>query len=401
MYYKLLKVITQLCVLRCLRRYGSTTVYHCVCVRLICLRVHLWIIPFSIISVCVRVCVGGDSTLGIWLSYICLQPTKRRWSRRLVQSPATWEAPTRTSLTSWMSLSRRGWGPKEQRWVWHTCTQTHTDIKIPCQKKELQVSGQITDDDWTRRERITEAQRRPPLKITFKPCFFLDTQGRRGSSPGSLEVPRDLPELLETGQSPGSRPSDDPRPIDDPGVPSEWTSPASASGSDVVSSDSQSDSFNAFQYSNCKFDSKEQNTSCLTHFYITITIIWICRTCFILSKWKEIILVSSCYPWVYLIWKLCQYVSPEKCIMINISFCRFHFQFRILWRRSWVWGRRSRQLTGPGQPGRRRGLWWTWSSQFDNSSHRLRDQQPQPHCHCYWYALNIKISLATVLFQQI
>uniref|UniRef100_A0A8C2XR54 Ral GTPase activating protein catalytic subunit alpha 1 n=1 Tax=Cyclopterus lumpus TaxID=8103 RepID=A0A8C2XR54_CYCLU len=81
------------------------------------------------------------------------------------------------------------------------------------------------------------------------------TQGRRGSSPGSLEVPRDLPELLETGQSPGSRPSDDRRPIDDPGVPSEWTSPASASGSDIISSDSQSDSFNAFQYSTCKFES--------------------------------------------------------------------------------------------------------------------------------------------------
>uniref|UniRef100_H3DHJ3 Ral GTPase activating protein catalytic subunit alpha 1 n=1 Tax=Tetraodon nigroviridis TaxID=99883 RepID=H3DHJ3_TETNG len=72
-------------------------------------------------------------------------------------------------------------------------------------------------------------------------------------SPGSLEVPRDLPELLEAGQSPGSRPSDDLRPIDDPGIPSEWTSPASAA-SDVVSSDSQSDSFNAFQYSTCKFD---------------------------------------------------------------------------------------------------------------------------------------------------
>ncbi|XP_034419006.1 ral GTPase-activating protein subunit alpha-1 isoform X6 [Cyclopterus lumpus] len=80
------------------------------------------------------------------------------------------------------------------------------------------------------------------------------TAGRRGSSPGSLEVPRDLPELLETGQSPGSRPSDDRRPIDDPGVPSEWTSPASASGSDIISSDSQSDSFNAFQYSTCKFE---------------------------------------------------------------------------------------------------------------------------------------------------
>lgn len=85
----------------------------------------------------------------------------------------------------------------------------------------------------------------------------LPLQGRRGSSPGSLEVPRDLPELLEAAQSPGSRPSDDLRPIDDPGVPSEWTSPASASGSDVISSDSQSDSFNAFQYSTCKFDSKE------------------------------------------------------------------------------------------------------------------------------------------------
>ncbi|XP_072221670.1 ral GTPase-activating protein subunit alpha-1 [Leuresthes tenuis] len=80
------------------------------------------------------------------------------------------------------------------------------------------------------------------------------TGGRRGSSPGSLEVPRDLPELLEPGQSPGSRPTDDLRPIDDPGVPSEWTSPASASGSDVISSDSQSDSFNAFQYSTCKFE---------------------------------------------------------------------------------------------------------------------------------------------------
>uniref|UniRef100_A0A8C2Z5S8 Ral GTPase activating protein catalytic subunit alpha 1 n=1 Tax=Cyclopterus lumpus TaxID=8103 RepID=A0A8C2Z5S8_CYCLU len=82
------------------------------------------------------------------------------------------------------------------------------------------------------------------------------TAGRRGSSPGSLEVPRDLPELLETGQSPGSRPSDDRRPIDDPGVPSEWTSPASASGSDIISSDSQSDSFNAFQYSTCKFENR-------------------------------------------------------------------------------------------------------------------------------------------------
>ncbi|XP_077945154.1 ral GTPase-activating protein subunit alpha-1 isoform X2 [Gasterosteus aculeatus] len=80
------------------------------------------------------------------------------------------------------------------------------------------------------------------------------TAGRRGSSPGSLEVPRDLPEPLEAGQSPGSRPSDDHRPVDDPGVPSEWTSPASASGSDVISSDSQSDSFNAFQYSTCKFE---------------------------------------------------------------------------------------------------------------------------------------------------
>uniref|UniRef100_A0A3Q2PYQ7 Ral GTPase activating protein catalytic subunit alpha 1 n=1 Tax=Fundulus heteroclitus TaxID=8078 RepID=A0A3Q2PYQ7_FUNHE len=80
------------------------------------------------------------------------------------------------------------------------------------------------------------------------------TGGRRGSSPVGLEVPKDLPELLEANQGAGSRSTDDPRPVDDPGVPSEWTSPASASGSDVISSDSQSDSFNAFQYSACKFD---------------------------------------------------------------------------------------------------------------------------------------------------
>ncbi|MEQ2282558.1 Ral GTPase-activating protein subunit alpha-1, partial [Ameca splendens] len=80
------------------------------------------------------------------------------------------------------------------------------------------------------------------------------TVGRRGSSPVGLEVPKDLPELLEASQGAGCRPTDDPRPVDDPGVPSEWTSPASASGSDVISSDSQSDSFNAFQYSACKFD---------------------------------------------------------------------------------------------------------------------------------------------------
>ncbi|XP_057199038.1 ral GTPase-activating protein subunit alpha-1 isoform X6 [Triplophysa rosa] len=68
---------------------------------------------------------------------------------------------------------------------------------------------------------------------------------RRGSSPGSLEIPKDLPELLNRQNAT--------RPADDPGVPSEWTSPASASGSDLISSDSQSDSFNAFQYVN-KFE---------------------------------------------------------------------------------------------------------------------------------------------------
>ncbi|XP_059374589.1 ral GTPase-activating protein subunit alpha-1-like isoform X1 [Carassius carassius] len=71
---------------------------------------------------------------------------------------------------------------------------------------------------------------------------------RRGSSPGSLEIPKDLPELLNHQNAT--------RPADDPGVPSEWTSPASASGSDLISSDSQSDSFNAFQY-----DSKFENFS--------------------------------------------------------------------------------------------------------------------------------------------
>uniref|UniRef100_A0A4W3GK43 Ral GTPase activating protein catalytic subunit alpha 1 n=1 Tax=Callorhinchus milii TaxID=7868 RepID=A0A4W3GK43_CALMI len=70
---------------------------------------------------------------------------------------------------------------------------------------------------------------------------------RRGSSPGSLEVPKDLPDLL-TRQNPM-------RPVDDPGVPSEWTSPASAGSSDLISSDSHSDSFNAFQCDGRKFES--------------------------------------------------------------------------------------------------------------------------------------------------
>ncbi|NXJ60002.1 RGPA1 protein, partial [Rostratula benghalensis] len=71
---------------------------------------------------------------------------------------------------------------------------------------------------------------------------------RRGSSPGSLEVPKDLPDILNK--------QNQMRPIDDPGVPSEWTSPASAGSSDLLSSDSHSDSFNAFQYDGRKFESK-------------------------------------------------------------------------------------------------------------------------------------------------
>ncbi|ETE73013.1 Ral GTPase-activating protein subunit alpha-1, partial [Ophiophagus hannah] len=70
---------------------------------------------------------------------------------------------------------------------------------------------------------------------------------RRGSSPGSLEVPKDLPDILNK--------QNQMRPVDDPGVPSEWTSPASAGSSDLVSSDSHSDSFSAFQYDGHKFES--------------------------------------------------------------------------------------------------------------------------------------------------
>ncbi|XP_068016481.1 ral GTPase-activating protein subunit alpha-1 isoform X7 [Melanerpes formicivorus] len=69
---------------------------------------------------------------------------------------------------------------------------------------------------------------------------------RRGSSPGSLEVPKDLPDILNK--------QNQMRPIDDPGVPSEWTSPASAGSSDLISSDSHSDSFSAFQYDSRKFE---------------------------------------------------------------------------------------------------------------------------------------------------
>ncbi|GCB67790.1 hypothetical protein scyTo_0005203 [Scyliorhinus torazame] len=70
---------------------------------------------------------------------------------------------------------------------------------------------------------------------------------RRGSSPGSLEVPKDLPDLLNR--------QNQTRPVDDPGIPSEWTSPASGGSSDLISSDSHSDSFNAFQYDGRKFES--------------------------------------------------------------------------------------------------------------------------------------------------
>ncbi|XP_072545051.1 ral GTPase-activating protein subunit alpha-1 isoform X4 [Salminus brasiliensis] len=90
---------------------------------------------------------------------------------------------------------------------------------------------------------------------------------RRGSSPGSLEIPKDFPDVLTRQNAT--------RPADDPGVPSEWTSPASASGSDIISSDSQSDSFNAFQYDNkfenfsfapevCAVGSAEQESVCVT-----------------------------------------------------------------------------------------------------------------------------------------
>ncbi|XP_030415125.1 ral GTPase-activating protein subunit alpha-1 isoform X8 [Gopherus evgoodei] len=69
---------------------------------------------------------------------------------------------------------------------------------------------------------------------------------RRGSSPGSLEVPKDLPDILNKQSQMYT--------IDDPGVPSEWTSPASAGSSDLISSDSHSDSFSAFQYDGRKFE---------------------------------------------------------------------------------------------------------------------------------------------------
>ncbi|KAL1789809.1 ral GTPase-activating protein subunit alpha-1 isoform X2 [Sigmodon hispidus] len=72
------------------------------------------------------------------------------------------------------------------------------------------------------------------------------TMTRRGSSPGSLEIPRDLPDILNKQSQM--------RAVDDPGVPSEWTSPASAGSSDLMSSDSHSDSFSAFQCDGRKFD---------------------------------------------------------------------------------------------------------------------------------------------------
>uniref|UniRef100_A0A8C7TS34 Ral GTPase activating protein catalytic subunit alpha 1 n=1 Tax=Oncorhynchus mykiss TaxID=8022 RepID=A0A8C7TS34_ONCMY len=94
----------------------------------------------------------------------------------------------------------------------------------------------------------------PFLSLTCPIYLSLQGMTRRGSSPGSLEIPKDLPELLNRQNST--------RPVDDPGVPSEWTSPASGSSSDLISSDSQSDSFSAFQYANCKFESNNIAVDC-------------------------------------------------------------------------------------------------------------------------------------------
>ncbi|KAM9294425.1 ral GTPase-activating protein subunit alpha-1 [Gastrophryne carolinensis] len=66
------------------------------------------------------------------------------------------------------------------------------------------------------------------------------TQTRRCSSPGNLEVPTELPDFLNKHIQI--------RPLDNLCVPPEWTSPASAASSDLPSSDSHSDSCNAFQY---------------------------------------------------------------------------------------------------------------------------------------------------------
>uniref|UniRef100_A0A8C4LGD3 Ral GTPase activating protein catalytic alpha subunit 1 n=1 Tax=Equus asinus asinus TaxID=83772 RepID=A0A8C4LGD3_EQUAS len=93
---------------------------------------------------------------------------------------------------------------------------------------------------------IDSSSRHAPSLQSSTEFLNFQTMTRRGSSPGSLEIPKDLPDILNKQSQM--------RPIDDPGVPSEWTSPASAGSSDLISSDSHSDSFSAFQYDGRKFD---------------------------------------------------------------------------------------------------------------------------------------------------
>lgn len=123
---------------------------------------------------------------------------------------------------------------------------------------------------------------------------------RRGSSPGSLEIPKDLPDILNK--------QNQMRPIDDPGVPSEWTSPASAGSSDLISSDSHSDSFSAFQYDGRKFDSK---------YLFTAWAIWFFVNLFSVRDW------------------LIDYIpSPSSLMLVPIYVFWFHFQ----WNCKDFWG---------------------------------------------------------------
>ncbi|XP_064179327.1 ral GTPase-activating protein subunit alpha-1 isoform X3 [Anguilla rostrata] len=117
--------------------------------------------------------------------------------------------------------------------------------KAPANKEELsQKVRPVSGDACSSNPNISD----PMDEFIQERLRARSTSGmtRRGSSPGSLEIPKDLPDLLTRQNAM--------RPIDDPGVPSEWTSPASASSSDIISSDSHSDSFGAFQADSCKFE---------------------------------------------------------------------------------------------------------------------------------------------------
>ncbi|CAG09858.1 unnamed protein product [Tetraodon nigroviridis] len=96
------------------------------------------------------------------------------------------------------------------------------------------------------------------LKAKGTASFHVDKQGCRGTAPVVWKSPGICQSSLRQVRVPDRDPQTISALLMIPGFPPNGLRPQAPAASDVVSSDSQSDSFNAFQYSTCKFDSKER-----------------------------------------------------------------------------------------------------------------------------------------------